>query len=298
METEEVDYKIPHGTEGILVGFMNRRQQDGKIGSPDPYINKKDDESVLFEFDITVIPTNGGAMSIATALKVREIDSSKRMIFIYSNPGTPQFEDTIPYLEHAAKMLDAEFINASPPDDTEFRGRISTQGYPSLENLWCEIGIVLPSIENWLRKEGLATSKTVMVLGATSDQAEHFRRIGKFERSYTYFNPFIEFKDGDLYAFLEKNLSDVLGLHPMYRHFTSISCCCCPQYKSPDFAYMKNNMLKTWLTNLEYFGYSKRNRSYRYSENFDRVLKDMIAESIDPRALLPFAEFAMESFKQ
>lgn len=296
METEEVEYKIPHGTEGLLIGFMNRRQQDGKIGSPDPYVDKKDDKGVISEFDTVIIPTNGGASSIATAIHIRKLAVNKRMIFIYANPGTQPLPDTIPYLEYTAKALNAEFINASPKDDFEFKGRISAQGYPSLTNLWCEIGIALPAIEKWLKAENLLCPKTLMVLGATDSQAEHFRRIGRFEQSYYYFNPFLTHQDGDLYSFFENNLPEGLGLHPAYKYFTAIQCPHCTLYKSPDFAYMKNNMLSTWLKNLEYFGYSKRNKSYRYSDNFDQMLKSIIAESIDERSILPYAEFAMEDF--
>lgn len=297
METEDVEYKIPYGAEGILMGFMPRMQQDGKIGRPDPYISKKNHVDIMASFDTAVIPTFGSAISIASAIETRKLNKDIRLLLIHSNPGTKQFEDTVPYLKHVAKILNAEFINVSPVDDSEFIGRISTQGYPDLHNLWCAQGIVLPSIENWLRAENLATEKTIMVLGAMKNQAQYFRKISRFENSYYIFNPFLKFEDGGLYLFLQGNLPEGLGLHPAYKHFTSIQCPHCPLYKAPDFAYMKNNMLDTWIKNIEYFGYSKRNRSYRYSDNFDRLLRDMIAEAINTRAVLPFEDLAMDSFQ-
>lgn len=296
METEDKEYKIPYGAEGLLMGFMGRMQQDGKIGKPDPYMAKKSEVDFIDSFDVAVIPTFGSAVSIASALIIREANKDIRLIILHATPGTPQFEDTIPYLEHVAITLKAEFGFLSPGNDSEFRGRISTQGYPSLTNLWCEQGLVLPLVENWLTNEGLRNEKTVMVLGATDDQSQYFREIGKFDQSYYYFNPCIKFVDDDLYLFLEENLPESIGLHPMYKHFTSIACPNCPLYKAPDFAYMKNHMIDTWIKNLEYFGHSKRNRSYRYSEDFDSTLRDMIAESIEERAILPFDELAMDSF--
>ena len=297
LETEDVEYKISPGTEGLLMGYMPRMQQDGKIGTPDPFFSKKDAMDILVSFDTAIIPSTGSAISIASAIKIRQLSSDIQLLIVHSNPGTNQFADTIPYLKHIAKELNAEFLDVSPKNDLEFRGRIPTQGYPSVSNLWCEIGIVIPSMENYLKTNNMLNKTTVMVLGATREQSVYFRRIGKFENSYYYFNPFLEFQDEDLLIFLEQNLPPHVGLHPMYKHLTSIQCPQCPLYKAPDFAFMKNNMLLTWIQNLEYFGYSKRNRSYRYSENFDKLLKDMIAESIDERAILPYSDLAMDSFQ-
>lgn len=294
MESEDAEYKIPHGGDGILTGYSIRIQQDGKVGRSDYYIEKKSDEEVISSFDTIIIPTYGSAISIASALKIRELNKDKKLIFIYSHPGTVQFQENIPYMNTLSEFFDGEFIDVSPDSDSEFRGRIPTQGYPSKENLWCESGMVIPQIENYLRSNDLLNEKTVIVLGATVEQSDIFRRIGRFEGSYYYFAPFIEWEDDNIIEYLSEAMPDDLSLHPLYKNFTMIACPNCPLYKSPDFAYMKNHRLDIWMQVLEYFSYGKRDRSYRYSDNFDFMLKSIIAESIDERVILPFEDLVKE----
>ena len=246
-------------------------------------------------FATIVVPTMGGKNSIAALIKAKEAPSA-RVVMLYAHPGTVQFPWTKAYLEYVAEKLDVDLIDVSPRSDENFIGRITAQGYPTPDNLWCESKVVLPAIEKYMKDHGFFDESVLMLLGAERSENSFYRRIGRFEDSYHYFCPFLSFADDDMFNYLEENMPEGIGLHPMYKHLTMIACPGCPLYKPPDFAFIKEDSetFPLWLKWLEYFGYSKRNKAFRYGGKFDAQLRALICESIDVRAHTPFAELAMD----
>ena len=294
LEDEEVDYAVAPGPLGGFSGFASRMRQDGKIGGPAPLLEKATDDILLNKFETVVIPVFGGCNDIASVIEAVSYRKKYKIIMIYSHPGCTQFEETLPYLQHVSRVLDVPLVELSPKSDETFRGRISTQGYPDVSNLWCETGMVIAQIEDYLKDNKMFNDRTVMILGGIGEDAKVYRRIGKFDQGYFYFCPFAKFTERKLHAYLKKNLPKGLGLHPLYKHLTLIACPGCPLYHPPDYAWMQSDegAFSNWLKVLEYFGYSKRNRSYRYGGRFDAQLRTIIAESIDVRVVLPWADLA------
>lgn len=293
LEDEEVDYAAPSAP---LEEFSSRMRQDGKIGGPALKWEKSTNDILLNTFDNVIIPVFGGHNDVASVIEAKSHQKNYKIIMLYSHPGCTQFEETLPYLKYVSQVLDVPFVELSPKSDEIFRGRISTQGYPSLDSLWCETGMVMPQIENYLSENGILNDRTLMVLGSNGESAKQFRRLGKFEQGYLYFCPFLEFTERKLHAYFKKNLPKGLGLHPLYRYLTLIACPGCPLFHPPDYAWQQSDegAFPMWLKVLEYFGYSKRNRSYRFSGRFDAQLRTILAESIDVRTVLPYADLAMD----
>lgn len=291
---DERRYKIAPATAGGFVAFSHRIRQDGKIGQPAP-LEKETDEEIYSLFSDIIVPCFGDVYGIAALLSASYFEPT-RIRLLYGTPGCTQFKCTVPYLQYMSNKLGARFVDVSPMDDKEYKGRISTQGFPSEKNLWDE-ALVLGRIEDYMRKEGLFGPTTLMVLGVESSAMYDpvFRRLCSFEGSYYCFCPFLEFVDSALYEFVEKNLPPKTGLHPYYAHMGTISYPSSPLLLAKDFLWMKTTpeMFPYWLGAIEYFALSKRNRSYRYSGHFDYMLKTMIAEGSDEWALLPYTDFAM-----
>lgn len=296
LEDEEVDYAVATAPLGE---FSSRMRQDGKVGGPALKLEKLANDILLNKFETVVIPVFGGCNDTASVIEAVSHRKDYKIIMIYSHPGCAQFEETLPYLKHVSKVLDVFLVELSPKSDETFRGRISTQGYPDVSNLWCETGMVIAQIEEYLSEHGMSNDKTVMLLGSIGDDSKMFRRVGKFDQGYCYFCPFASFTERKLHAYLKKNLPKGLRLHPLYRYINMIACPGCPLYHPPDYAWMQSDegAFSNWLKVLEYFGYSKRNRSYRYGGKFDAQLRTIIAESIDVRVVLPYADLAMDREK-
>ena len=299
LEDEEIDYAAAPGPLGSFSGFASRMRQDGKVGGPAPKMEELANDVLLNKFKIVVIPVFGGCNDIASVLEAVSHRKNYKIIMIYSHPGCTQFAETLPYLQYVSQVLDVSLVELSPKSDEIFRGRISTQGYPDASNLWCETGMVMAQIEEYLSENEMSDDKTVMLLGSIGEDTKIFRRVGKFDQGYFYFCPFASFTERKLHAYLKKSLPKGLGLHPLYKHLTLIACPGCPLYHPPDFAWMQSDegAFSNWLKVLEYFGYSKRNRSYRYGGRFDAQLRIIIAENIDVRVVLPYADLAMNREK-
>lgn len=294
LEDEEVDYAV---ATAPLQGFSSRMRQDGKVGGPALKLEELSNKVLLNKFDTIVIPVFGGCNDIASVLEaVAHRGESTKIIMLFSHPGCSQFPETLPYLKYVAQTLDVFLVELSPENDENFRGRIVAQGYPDVSNLWCETGMAIAQIEAYLEENGMACDKTVMLLGSIGENAKVFRRVGKFDQGYFYFCPFLEFTEKKLHGYLKKNLPKGLGVHPLYKYINMIACIGCPLYHQPDFAWMREDegAFPSWLKVLEYFGYGKRNRSYRYGGKFDQQLRKIIAEGIDVRAVLPWADLTMD----
>lgn len=296
LENEEVDYASVPGPLGGFSGFSGRMRQDGKVGGPAPKLENEDVSALLNKFENVIIPVTGGANDIASVLEAVKHRKDYKIIMFYSHPGCVQFRETLPYLQRVSRALDVSLVELSPKSDEIYRGRIVAQGYPDVSNLWCETGMVMAQIEEHLSKTGMSDAKTVMILGSTGEDTKIFRRVGKFDQGYYYFCPFANFTEKQLHTYLKKNLPKGLRLHPLYKHLNLIACPGCPLYHPPDFAWMQSDegAFSNWLQVLEYFGYSKRNRSYRYGGKFDAQLRTIIAENIDTRVVLPWADLAEE----
>ena len=292
LEDEEIDYAVATAPLGE---FSSRMRQDGKIGGPAAKLEKLANSVLLNKFETVIVPVFGGCNDIASVIEAVSHRKKYKIIMIYSHPGCTQFAETLPYLQYVSRALDISLVELSPKSDEIFRGRISTQGYPDVSNLWCETGMVIAQIEEYLSENGMSDAKTVMMLGSIGEDSKIFRRVGKFDQGYFYFCPFANFTERKLHAYLKKSLPKGLGLHPLYAHLNMIACPGCPLYHPPDFAWMQSDegAFSNWLKVLEYFGYSKRNRSYRYGGRFDAQLRTIIAENIDERAVLPYADLAM-----
>lgn len=296
LENEEIDYAAAPGPLGSFSGFTSRMRQDGKVGGPAPKLEKLTNDILLNKFETVIIPVFGGCNDTASVLEAVSHRKNYKIIMLYSHPGCTQFEETLPYLQYVSQVLDVSLVELSPKSDETFRGRISTQGAPSIDNLWCETGMVMAQIEEYLKENNMSNDKTVMVLGSIGEDTKIFRRAGKFDQGYFYFCPFAKLTEKKLHAYLKKNLPKGLGLHPLYQYLTLIACPGCPLYHPPDYAWMQSDegAFPVWLKVLEYFGYSKRNRSYRYSGKFDAQLRTILAEGIDARVVLPYADLAMD----
>lgn len=296
MENEDVDYASSSGPLGGFSGFASRLRQDGKVGGPAPKIENLDVKELLNEFETVIIPVTGGCYDIAAVIEATLYREKYKVVMLYSHPGCMQFPETLPYLQKVSQALDVPLVELHPKTDEIYKGRIVTQGYPDVANLWCETGMVVPQIEEYLKDNGMCTEKTVMLLGSIGEDVKTFRRIGKFDQGYFYFCPFRGFTERKLHAYLQKNLPKGLGLHPLYCHLNLVACPGCPLYYPPDYAFMQRDegAFPNWLKVLEYFGYSKRNRSYRFGGKFDAQLRTIIAENIDERNILTWADLAEE----
>ena len=294
-DSDERRYKIAPATAGGFVAFSHRIRQDGKVGNPVSILKEAGEEEVYSHFSDIIVPCFGDIHGIAVLLSAVSFEP-KKVRLLYGTPGCSQFKCTVPYLQYMANKLGARFVDVSPVDDKEYKGRISAQGFPSEKNLWDE-ALVLGRIEDYMRKENLFGPTTLMVLGAENSAMYDpvFRRLCLFEGSYYCFCPFLEFVGSALYEFVEKNLPPKTGLHPYYAHIGTISYPSSPLLLAKDYLWMKTTpeMFPYWLGAIEYFALSKRNRSYRYSGHFDYMLKTMIAEGIDPWMLLPYSDLAM-----
>jgi 3'-phosphoadenosine 5'-phosphosulfate sulfotransferase (PAPS reductase)/FAD synthetase len=293
LETEE-DYRLPPGEEGGVPTFRQRLRQDGKIGRPDKHKESLSSEEIFAQFKNVIVPFFGGKNNLAALLEAVRYAKDKVTV-MYATPGTKPFPWTLPYVKHITDTLDVPLVDVSPKDSKYFRGRVTAQGYPSKDVLWCESGIVFPGIENYIKKNELLNSSTVMVLGVLHAEETTYRKIASFEKSYYYYCPFLDRTEEDLYVYFEESMPDAIGLHPLYKHVAYIGCPGCPLYDAPDFSFFKNDprTFPLWIQWLEYFSYSKRNISYRNGGRFDAFLREYIAEAIDPRVVLPFSKFAM-----
>lgn len=236
-----------------------------------------------------VVPVTGDLASAAALVWCADNGvPAEKVVAVDVTFGLRMWHTHRPYIKYLEEATG--YTIKAPVDLSErFLGEVRQKGWPSRTSMY-----LFDQFMELAMEESLTDNKadTCLVWGIPKEEGKpQYRGIGVMPDSTVHYaDPFSEKYENEIVEYLAEH--DVL-LNPMYKFLDVYTFPGSPVYMKKDFAFLKYFDLDLWCRWIVYFGQSRFCLAYQNSGEFNVQSLCMIAESIKPREVGVYAEYAM-----